>query len=183
MAVRDALLHAAKAEFAERGYDAASTREILRHAGVTAPVLYHHFGNKAGLFRAVAEHVMDLVVGEFERAVTPGAGFEANLDAILVASAALQARDPQLPRFVVAAPLDLARHPELVEAEREMGRLRVFVEQLCRRERAAELPPRLAVRVVLTLIYGLSRYAATLAPAEFTPTVDAVRRQLLGGTS
>lgn len=182
-AVRQALLDAAKVEFAERGYEAASTREILRRAGVTAPVLYHHFGNKAGLFRAVAAHVMDVVVGGFERVVLPGAGFDANLGAILTQSAAMQARDPQLPRFVVAAPLDLARHPELAAAEPELSRLRVFVEDLCRRERDTALPPKQAVRVVLTLIYGLSRYAATLEPREFAATVDAVRRKTVGGAS
>ena len=176
---RGALLEAAKAEFADRGYEGASTREILRHAGVTAPVLYHHFGNKAGLFTAVAAHVMDVVVGAFEDAVRPGAGLDANLDAMLAASAAIQARDPQLPRFVVAAPLDLARHPELTGAEPEMSRLRLFVEDLCAAERAPGLSPKLATRVVLTLIYGLSRYAATLEPREFKPTVDAVRRHLL----
>jgi AcrR family transcriptional regulator len=178
--VRRALLEAAKSQFAQRGYEGASTREILSEAGVTAPVLYHHFGNKAGLYRAVAAHVMDVVVGTFEEAVTPGAGLRANLDAILDASIAIQAQDRQLPQFVLAAPLDLARHFELADAEPEMNRLRKFVEGLCRAEREPGLSPKLAVRVVLTLIYGLSRYAATLAPKEFAPTADAVRALALG---
>jgi len=179
-AVRRALLEAAKAEFADRGYEAASTRDILRAAGVTAPVLYHHFGNKAGLYQAVAAHVMDVVVGTFEGAVTPGAGLRSNLEAILDASVAIQARDRQLPRFVVAAPLDLARHPELADAGPEMNRLQRFVEELCRNEHGSSVSPKLAVRVVLTLIYGLSRYAATLGPQEFAPTVDAVRELAIG---
>ncbi|HEX6389151.1 MAG TPA: helix-turn-helix domain-containing protein [Solirubrobacteraceae bacterium] len=178
-AVREALLAAARSEFAERGYEAASTRTILGEAGVTAPVLYHHFGNKAGLFEAVAEQVMDAVVGAFEDVAAPGAGLDANLDALLAASAELQARDPQLPRFIVAAPVDLARHPELAGAEAQMSRLRLFLEELCAQERE----PKLAARVALTLIYGLSRYAATLGPREFASTVGAVRRHVLGGRS
>jgi AcrR family transcriptional regulator len=179
--VRQALLDAGKAEFAQRGYEAASTREILRQAGVTAPVLYHHFGSKAGLFQAVTAHVMDVVVGVFEQVVIPGAGLYANLDAILEAAAAIQARDPQLPRFIVAAPVDLARYPELAQAETEMSRLRAFLEDLCRRERAPGLAPKLAVRLALTLIYGLSRYAATLDADAFATTANAVRQHLLGG--
>jgi len=179
-AIRRALLEAAKAEFADRGYEAASTRDILHAAGVTAPVLYHHFGNKARLYQAVTAHVMDVVVGTFEGVVTPGAGLRANLDAILEASAAIQAEDRHLPRFVVAAPLDLARHPELADTAPELDRLRIFVEDLCRNERDWDLSPKLATRVVLTLIYGLSRYAATLEPKEFAPTMRAVRELALG---
>jgi AcrR family transcriptional regulator len=177
-AIREALVDAAKAEFAQRGYEAASTRTILHDAGVTAPVLYHHFGSKAGLFEAVAAHVMDVVVGTFERAVVPGAGFDANLDALLAASAELQSRDAQLPRFIVAAPLDLARHAELAAAEAQLSRLRLFLEDLCQ----AEAGPQHGVRIAMTLIYGLSRYAATLDAADFDATVGAMRRHLQRGT-
>lgn len=44
-------IHAAAAElFAERGYSATTTREICQRAGITKPVLYYHFGNKAQLY-------------------------------------------------------------------------------------------------------------------------------------
>jgi AcrR family transcriptional regulator len=36
-----------------RGIEGASTREIYQLAGVTAPTLYHHFGDKQGLLAAV----------------------------------------------------------------------------------------------------------------------------------
>jgi len=179
-AVRRALLDAATVEFADRGYEAASTRDILGEAGVTAPVLYHHFGNKAGLYEAVAANAMGVVVGTFERAITPGAGLRANLDAILEASATIQAEDRDLPRFIVTAPLDLARHPQLADAAPALNRLQMFVENLCDTERDSDVPPKLASRVVLTLIYGLSRYAATLEPEEFTSTARAVRELALG---
>jgi len=39
--------------FAAHGYSATSIRDITREAGVTAPSLYHHFGNKEGLFLAI----------------------------------------------------------------------------------------------------------------------------------
>lgn len=51
---RERLLAAAVPLFAAKGYAATSVRDVLRAAGVTAPVLYYHFGSKEGLFLALA---------------------------------------------------------------------------------------------------------------------------------
>ena len=48
-----ALLAAARALFAERGYGATPTEAIVARAGVTRGALHYHFQNKAGLFSAV----------------------------------------------------------------------------------------------------------------------------------
>ncbi|MEV6877714.1 TetR family transcriptional regulator [Amycolatopsis sp. NPDC051128] len=57
---RTALVEAARAVFAENGYDGATVRAIAGRAGVDAAMVNHWFGSKEGLFaRAVLELPFD----------------------------------------------------------------------------------------------------------------------------
>src|ERR1700730_355065 len=53
MATEDRILTAAADILEKGGVDAVTTRAVCQAAGVTAPTLYHHFGDKNGLLRAV----------------------------------------------------------------------------------------------------------------------------------
>ncbi|PWI40994.1 TetR family transcriptional regulator [Streptomyces sp. ICBB 8177] len=91
---RRALMEAARTLFAERGYAATGTEDIVGAARVTRGALYHHFRDKADLFRAVMaecaqEMAERLVEQETRRAEAhPGdawqllrSGFQSFLDA------------------------------------------------------------------------------------------------------
>lgn len=54
---RTQILRAALPEFAERGYAGATTASIARRAGVTQPLVHHHFGSKLELYRAAVAEV------------------------------------------------------------------------------------------------------------------------------
>ena len=56
---RDSILAAARAAFAERGFDGASMREIAAAAGVDQALIHHYFGSKQQLFVAAMELPFD----------------------------------------------------------------------------------------------------------------------------
>ena len=56
-ATREAILEAAEAEFAERGYEAASTRGICTRAGVNVALVNRYFKSKENLYRIVAKRL------------------------------------------------------------------------------------------------------------------------------
>jgi AcrR family transcriptional regulator len=71
--VRRDLLQTAAVVFTEKGYAAATSRDLARAAGVSESVLYRHFGSKAGLFAeavvAPFAEVMEAFSGMVERTV------------------------------------------------------------------------------------------------------------------
>jgi AcrR family transcriptional regulator len=90
-ATRAALVAAAETLFAQRGFADTPTEAVVKAAGVTRGALYHHFTDKADLFRAVYEsleqrmiaHVEEAVVGLTDPIEVLHRGTEAFLDACL----------------------------------------------------------------------------------------------------
>lgn len=54
---RRSIVRAARTVFAQKGYSATTLDAVVRLARVTTGALYHHFGSKKDLFRAVAESI------------------------------------------------------------------------------------------------------------------------------
>jgi AcrR family transcriptional regulator len=69
---RDQVIAAAVHEFAEQGYQAASTAAIARRAGISQPYIYALFPSKQDLFIAVHDHVVDRIHRAFEAAARAG---------------------------------------------------------------------------------------------------------------
>ncbi|WP_277207165.1 TetR/AcrR family transcriptional regulator [Isoptericola croceus] len=76
--------------FAERGYAAVALDDVAAAGGVTRGAVYHHYGSKAGLFRAVTAHLQQEVAATLVTAAEAAdgpldrlrAGSHAFLDAI-----------------------------------------------------------------------------------------------------
>jgi AcrR family transcriptional regulator len=60
---RERILEAAVRSFAEHGYAGTTTAGVARDAGVTQPLVHHHFGSKDGLWKAAMDHVFSELPG------------------------------------------------------------------------------------------------------------------------
>jgi AcrR family transcriptional regulator len=65
---RDAILAAALAEFAARGFAATRLDDVAKHAGVAKGTIYLHFADKETLFQELVRLELSPVVGALERA-------------------------------------------------------------------------------------------------------------------
>lgn len=72
---RDAILAAARREFATRGYDATSLRGIATEAKVDPALVIHYFGTKEGLFVAATGLPANLAEGFASLAALPARDF------------------------------------------------------------------------------------------------------------
>jgi AcrR family transcriptional regulator len=89
-ATRGRLIATARRLFAEKGFAATSTEEILGEAAVSRGALYHHFPSKTDLFQTTFEQVEDELTAQVLDAATAGGetdpmrilelGFESFLD-------------------------------------------------------------------------------------------------------
>jgi AcrR family transcriptional regulator len=102
LATRGRLIATARRLFAEKGFAATSTEEILSEADVSRGALYHHFSSKTDLFRAAFEAVEDELTAKLLETATAGGetdpirilvlGFDAFLD---------QCVNPEVQRIVM----------------------------------------------------------------------------------
>ena len=67
MTTKARIAQVARREFARRGFDATSIRQIVAEARVTKPVLYYYFKNKRDLFLSLLEEAVAPLCDEVER--------------------------------------------------------------------------------------------------------------------
>jgi AcrR family transcriptional regulator len=73
---RQAIVDAASALFAERGFRGVTTRELARSVGVSEPVLYEHFRTKEDLYAAIIEAARQKAAGDPHALLTEWAEIE-----------------------------------------------------------------------------------------------------------
>ncbi|ANJ27825.1 TetR family transcriptional regulator [Agromyces aureus] len=93
---RAAIIEIAGRRFADGGYAGVALEDVVAEAGLTRGAIYHHFGSKEGLFRAVVEHAQRGVAERVEHAASvdadPLVAFLAGCRAFLEASLAPRVR-------------------------------------------------------------------------------------------
>ncbi len=182
-ATRAALVDAAGRLFAEKGYADAGREEIVAAAGVTRGALYHHYADKADLFRAVFEATEEAVMGRVAAAAMAAddpleqlrLGCHAYLDEVL---------DPGVRRIcLIDAPAVLPDDVRIEVNDRyALGMVRETIEAAIDRGLLRDQPVDALAHVLLAAVMAAAQFVATAdgtaaARADAGRTIDA----LLGG--
>ncbi|MEM8589926.1 MAG: TetR/AcrR family transcriptional regulator [Pseudomonadota bacterium] len=178
-ATRTALVAAARSLFVDKGYAETGTPEIVAKAGVTRGALYHHFADKADLFRAVVTREAAAVAAQIEtESADPTSALDAltsGADAYFAAMAA-----PGRVRLLLLDGPAVLGHREMAHIDRKAGGEELR-EGLAFALPANDLPT--ATMDALADILSAAFDRATLATSEGAPAADyrhAVRRVLDG---
>jgi TetR/AcrR family transcriptional regulator len=117
-ATRRALLEAAAALFAERGYDGVATEEVAARAGVNKALISYHFRGKRGLYVAVLESTFAQIAARLEATDERATNAHQALRGLLEVFARLARERPGFPtlflREVLASGIEPAVAPYLL---------------------------------------------------------------------
>lgn len=115
-----ALLDAASAEFADRGYAATSIRDIAARAGVSLSALYHYYAGKQALLAAILHEGMDAYFGMCEEALAEAGRDPARrLAAVVGATARYRAERSVASLIIINEARALPEHERSSYRERE----------------------------------------------------------------
>lgn len=154
-----ALRGAGRRLFGRLGFEKTALGALCTEAGVTTGALYHHFGDKKGLFAAVAEELDATLVRLVQAAMTQAAqagatpwdAFLSGMDAFLAAAQDAQARRIGL----TDAPAVLGTQGWLEIRERQgLGAMVRTVQGLQAAGAMSVGDARLRARLILGLLYG-----------------------------
>jgi len=66
---RDRIINAALMEFADNGYEKASTNEIVKNAGISRGLLYHYFKDKEELYDVITKYAIETFVNKVNSSI------------------------------------------------------------------------------------------------------------------
>ena len=126
----NALLKAAAEEFGSRGLKGVRIQEIVRNSGVNERMIYHHFGNKEGLYRATLAAEWEAFASAWKPALeeatqlSPVEGITHALTAYLH----LKTSHPAFMRLVIQEALDGWNYSPPAELSKSVPELRSLFE-------------------------------------------------------
>ncbi|AZU64693.1 TetR/AcrR family transcriptional regulator [Neobacillus mesonae] len=104
---QDRIINAAIKEFAQKGYDNASTNEIVKEAEISKGLLFHYFGNKKQLYLFLFDYCYDLIADEFFKKIDLSeADFFSRMRQAVIIKMELLANYPELFNFLQAVYLE-----------------------------------------------------------------------------
>ncbi|WP_116101100.1 TetR/AcrR family transcriptional regulator [Amycolatopsis thermalba] len=181
-AQREAILTAAAALLAERGYAGCSVSAVAEKAGIATGTVYKHFPGKAELVVELFQSIVGHEVAAVRKAAeTPGDPVE-RIVAIIETFAERALKVPRQAYALLAEPVDAP-----IEAERIVFR-RVFRDEIARHVsagvRSGQLPPQDADLTAAGLVGGAAEVLIGPLTTDSADAIGALRTfivRALGG--
>lgn len=89
--------------------------EIADAAGVVHSTIYQYFSSKRELYRAVFDAALSELMPEYLAAIQGSDVFRDQIGAVFRASVRVHERNPAITPFLASIPLEVRRHPELLD--------------------------------------------------------------------
>ena len=116
---RAAILEAAEALFAERGFEATRLEDVAERVGIRRASIVYYFRDKRELYDAVLLDVFGGLLAGVRAALEGGGALAARVEAAVSAWVDYVARRPSLPRLLLREVLDASGKTPVLRAETE----------------------------------------------------------------
>ncbi len=162
-----ALIEAANAVFAERGFDAATTREIAERAGCAEGLIHRYFAGKRGLLLAIMDHKTLATGTDFASELPLRDSVQEEIEQILLhdIDSKWEKRD-----FMRVSVSQAAIDPEFGEAVRERVQSRIvgaIAARLRVHQDAGRIRPDVDIDAIASAVSGLGFATGFMARIAF----------------
>ena len=107
---QDRILNAAMKEFAQKGFEKASTNEIVKEADISKGLLFHYFKDKKNLFLFLYDHCIDVSTNEFYKKINlDEKDFFIRLNQMCIIKFELLNKYPEMFRFIETAYMETSK--------------------------------------------------------------------------
>lgn len=152
------ILLEARRQFAEKGYSQTTFKDVGRAVGMTHAALYSYFSSKLALYVATLAEAQNVLLPEYLRALEECATLRDRFRRILMVSAAAADRDATVTGFLAAVPIEIRRHPELLQEllkrDSDSGIYRALINMFEEAKAQGEINPGLDTESLITAFFG-----------------------------
>lgn len=180
---RRRILKEARELFAAYGYAATSNRMIAEHTGLSGAAIYHHFGRKSDLMRAIYEATEQESYSRLLDALGGQPDFIAKAQALLDVIYQIVTEDRPRATFMLVAREESRRHPELAQLPTSGDFAALFDDMVDQAIQGGQLIRENAKRAkaALTAIAtGLARFGIEEDDDTYRMATDGVKFMIAG---
>jgi AcrR family transcriptional regulator len=173
-----ALVEAANAVFAEKGYDAATTREIAERACVSEGLIHRYFGGKRGLLTAILRRKSESMHGVLGAGVPDQDSLHDEIRALFLWSLDFLWAQRDFVRVLATQAILDRSIGLLMGSEINAGRVRLIREKLERHRAAGRIRDGVDLEVVSQLISGLAFDSGFFMQVVFSTDREELRQMV-----